>query len=79
MTYSLSVTVASANSVFQPKNLTLSDTDSTGDVVSTIGGQQGNMSDADLILCKNPDGSQSYYRIDPVRSVAGGSLVLLAV
>lgn len=79
MTYSLSVTVASANSVFQPKNLTLSDTDSTGDVVSTIGGQQGNMSDGDLVLCKNPDGSQSYYRIDPVRSVPGGSLVMLAV
>lgn len=75
----MSVTAASANSPFQPKNLTLSDTDLTGDVVSTIGGQQGNMSDGDLILCKNPDGSQSYYRIDPVRSVPGGSLVMLAV
>lgn len=79
MTYSLSVTAANANSPYQPKNLTLSDTDLSGDVVSTIGGQQGNMSDGDLVLCKNPDGSQSYYRIDPVRSVAGGSLVMLAV
>lgn len=79
MTYSLSVTAMSGGSPFQAKTLTLSDTDQSGDVVSTIGGQQGNMSDADPILCKNPDGSQSYYRIDPVRSVAGGSLVMLAV
>lgn len=79
MTYSLSITAASAGSPFQVKNLTLSDTDSTGDVVSTIGGQQGTMSDGDMVLCKNPDGSQSYYRIDPVRSVPGGSLVMLAV
>lgn len=79
MTYSQSVTAANAGSPYQAKTLTLSDTDATGDVVSTIGGQQGTMSDGDLILCKNPDGSQSYYRIDPVRSVAGGSLVMLAV
>lgn len=79
MTYSLSVTAMSGGSPFQAKTLTLSDTDATGDVVSTIGGQQGTMSDGDMVLCRNPDGSQSYYRIDPIRSVAGGSLVMLAV
>lgn len=79
MTYSMSVTAMNAGSPFHAKTLTLSDTDSTGDVVSTIGGQQGTMSDGDMVLCKNPDGSQSYYRFDPVRSVPGGSLVMLAV
>lgn len=79
MTYSQSIAGLNGGSVYQPKSLTLSDTDQTGDNVGTIGGQQGNMSDGDLVLCKRADGSQAYYRIDPVRSIPGGSLVMIAV
>ena len=31
------------------------------------------------ILCKNPDGSQSWYTIDAERSIPGVSLVMIAV
>ena len=33
----------------------------------------------DYILCKNPDGSQSYYVIDAERSIPGVSLVMRPV
>ena len=37
------------------------------------------MSRDDYILCKNPDGSQSYFRIDAERSIMGVSLVMIPV
>jgi hypothetical protein len=80
MTYSLGVTAINANSRYTPLTLNVSDADSTGDVVSNYGpSQQTNMRSGAQVLCKNPDGSQSYYVIDAERSVPGVSLVMRPV
>jgi hypothetical protein len=72
MTYSLSVTGLNANSAQAAKPLTLSDDQ------GRIGGQQLAMAQGTYFLCKNPDGSQSYYRLDSHRSTPANP-VLIAV
>ncbi len=74
-TYSLSVTGLNANNTrYNPAVLTVGDS-----VCASAGDEQNAMMTGTQVLCKRPDGSQGYYTIDPVRSVPGGSLVLLAV
>jgi hypothetical protein len=70
-TYSTSITGVDAGNLFQPATLTLPD-DS-----SSVGGQQLAMSDGTPLLCKNKDGSSSYYTLDTYRSIPGVSKVLL--
>lgn len=73
-TYSLSVTAMDAdNTRYTPSLLTI------GDSAGRAGGQQSAMRTGQQVLCKMPDGSQAWMTIDPLRSVAGGSIVLLAV
>lgn len=79
-TYSQSVTGLNANTRYTPKSLQVADTDAAGNVaVAGVGAEQGVMSRGNQILCKNPDGSQSWYTIDAERSVPGVSLVMRAV
>ena len=84
-TYSQSLTGVSAdqrNSL--SKLVQVGDTDIAGNVVSPgnanfVGAQQGLMSRGGYVLCKNPDGSQSYNVIDAERSIPGQYLVLRKV
>ncbi len=62
MTYSLSITGMNANHQSTVANLTLSDTN------ALPGGQQLAMAQGAYFLCKRPDGSQAYYRLDAERS-----------
>lgn len=79
-TYSQSVTGMNANSRYTPASIQVGDTDLSGDVQSNYAPNvQGNCRDNDYVLCKNPDGSQSYYRIDAERTIPGVSLVMIAV
>lgn len=50
-----------------------------GDSAGLAGSQQSAMATGAQILCKNPDGSQSWFTIDAERSVPGVSIVLKAV
>ena len=73
-TYSLSVTAISANhNRYTAATLTI------GDSQGRPGSQQAGMNDGQQVLCKRADGSLAWYTIDPLRSTAGGSLVLQAV
>ena len=80
-TYSQSVTGINAGARYNaPANVQVGDTDIAGDAINKHGRSwQGPMSRNDYILCKNPDGSQSYYRIDAERSIPGVSLVMIPV
>lgn len=79
-TYSQSITGMNANSRYTPAAVQVGDVDLAGDALRNYAPNiQGNCSDNDYILCKNPDGSQSYYRIDAERTIPGVSLVLIAV
>jgi hypothetical protein len=79
-TYSQSITGINAGTRYTPATVQVGDTDSSGDTFGKTAAAQGNqMSDNDYILCKNPDGSQSYYRIDCERSIPGVSLVMIPV
>ena len=79
-TYSLSLTGINAGTRYAPASLQVGDTDAAGNAIGKVAAAQaGVMSRGNQVLCKNPDGSQSYYTIDPVRSIPGVSLVLLAV
>lgn len=49
-----------------------------GDSAGTVGAQENAMRNGTPILCKNPDGSQSWYKIDAERS-RPGAIVLRAV
>ena len=71
-TYSLSATGRRADSEFAVSNVKV------GDSAGLAGSQQLAMSDNTQILCKNPDGSQSWYTIDAERSLPG-AIVLKAV
>lgn len=80
-TYSQSVTGINAGARYGASvTIAVGDTDIAG---NAINGQarswQGPMSRNDYILCKNPDGSQSYYQIDAERSIPGVSLVMRPV
>ena len=80
-TYSQSVTGIDAGARYNtPATIRVGDVDLGGDNVNgTAAAQAGNMQDGDYILCKQPDGSQAYYRIDAERSIPGVSLVMIKV
>ena len=63
MTYSLSVTGVNANQSGTVELVTLSDAQAI-----TPGAMQQAMAQKTYFLCKNPDGSQSYYHLDAARS-----------
>lgn len=73
MTYSLGATGRLAdNTVSVTENIDV------GDEAGRVGSQQNAMQNNSRILCRNPDGSQSWYTIDAERSLPG-ALVLKAV
>jgi hypothetical protein len=80
-TYSQSITGINANARYNvPLTVRVGDADIASDALNTHGRSwQGPMSRGDQILCKNPDGSQSWYTIDAERSVPGVSLVMRPV
>ena len=80
-TYSQRLTGPSANYRYNaPKTIQVGDTDIAGNVVgNSPQAQQGSMMRGDQILCKGPDGAQSYHVIDAERSIPGVSVVLRKV
>ena len=79
MTYSLGLTAINAGSRYTPLTLQVSDVDTAGDQIGTFGpSQQSNFRTGAQVLCKNPDGSQSWYTIDAERSLPG-AVVLKAM
>lgn len=72
MTYSLAATGQPADQQFAVSTLKV------GDAAGLLGSQQLAMSQNTQVLCKNPDGSQSYYTIDAERSTPS-NVVLRAV
>lgn len=79
-TYSQSLTGINAGTRFTPASVRVGDVDMSGDAqLNYAPCVQGNCQDNDYVLCKNPDGSQSYYRIDAERSIPGVSLVMIPV
>lgn len=71
-TYSLAAKGQRADSLFAVQNVKI------GDTAGTVGGQAGAMQNNTQVLCKNPDGSQSWYTIDAERSLPG-AVVMKAV
>lgn len=71
-TYSLGATGILAGSVFAVA------TEKVGDSAGLLGSQQNAMRNGTQVLCKNPDGSQTYYTIDAERSTPS-SIVLKPV
>lgn len=71
-TYSLSATGKRADSLFAVSTLKV------GDTAGLAGSQQLAMAQGAQVLCKNPDGSQSWYTIDAERSLPG-ALIMKAV
>jgi len=63
-TYSQAVSGARTGAPFVVNNYKV------GDTAGTIGGQQAAMATGNQILCKNPDGSQTWYTIDAERTTA---------
>ena len=61
-TYSQAVTGARTGAPFVVNNTKV------GDTAGTLGGQQAAMATGNQILCKNPDGSQTWYTLDAERS-----------
>ena len=82
-TYSQSLTGINAGARYNtPKTVQVGDLDAAGNALNAlvdVGAQQGSMQRGNQILCKNPDGSQSYYTIDAERSIPGVSLVMKPV
>lgn len=72
-TYSLAITGALADSPNLVTNITLPDTS------AQVGGQANAAMVNTQMLCKNVDGSQSWYTIDAERSIPGVSRVLKRV
>ena len=72
MTYSLGATGRRADSQFVVNNIAV------GDTAGVLGSQQNAMRNNSQVLCRNPDGSQSYYTLDAERSLPG-ALVMKAV
>ena len=69
-TYSLSITGATAPNVFAPVTVKLSDDN------ARTGSQQSNAATGAQFLCKNLDGSQSYYRLDAERSTPANPILV---
>ena len=61
-TYSLAVKGARADSVQAVQNVTV------GDTIGADGAYNLSMRNNTQLLCKNPDGSQTYFTIDAERS-----------
>jgi hypothetical protein len=73
MTYSLKATGKRADETpFEVSNVQI------GDVAGLVGSQQLAMQQNTRVLCKNPDGSQTYYTIDAERSTPA-NIVMKAV
>ena len=73
MTYSLAaVGKRSDETPFEVSNIKI------GDVAGLVGSQKLAMQNNTQVLCKNPDGSQSYYTLDAERSTPT-NIVLKAV
>lgn len=72
MTYSVGIKGVRADNPPQIQNLTVSDTQ------ATAGNQALAMQQGTHFLCKRPDGSERYYRIDAERSIPGQPPVLVA-
>ena len=72
MTYSLAATGQRSDQQLGTSTLKV------GDAAGLIGLQQGAMAQNTQILCKNPDGSESYYTIDAERSTPA-NIVMKAV
>ena len=81
-TYSQSITGIDAGARYNaPATIRVGDVDLSSNVNQKWAPDvAGNVTSRNnYILCKNPDGSQSYYRIDAERSIPGVSLVMIAV
>jgi hypothetical protein len=79
-TFSQSLTGINAGTRYTSLTVQIGDTDSAGDVqLNNVPNMQQNMRDNDYVLCKNPDGSQSYYRYDAERSIPGVSIIMIPV
>ena len=74
MTYSLKLSGISADSVPDVKTLLLDDANG-----GTVGAHQQSMMTGRQVLCQNPDGSQSWYTIDPSSYVPGGTPTMIKV
>lgn len=70
-TYSLAVTGINAGSAFTAEVTTI------GDSQGRAGSQQQGMRQGTQVLCKNPDGSLSWYTVDPNRTTNYAFPVLL--
>ena len=80
-TYSQGVTGINAGSRYTAKAVQVGDvTIIANDVLGNMAAAQaGAMSQGVQVLCKNADGSQSWYTIDAERSIPGVSLVMRPV
>ena len=82
-TFSQSITGINAGARYNTaKIVQVGDLDAAGNALNALGAtgaQQGSMARGNQILCKNPDGSQTYYTIDAERSIPGVSLVMRPV
>ena len=72
-TYSLAATGRRAHSTASVTNFV-----KIGDTAGLVGSQANAMQNGTPILCKNPDGGQSWYTIDAERSLPG-AVVLKAM
>ena len=71
MTYSVGTKGVGAHNYALPQTLTLSDPQ------AITGGQQLAAQQGAQFLCKRPDGSERYFRIDAERSIPGQPPVLI--
>jgi hypothetical protein len=71
-TYSQSLTGVNANARYNaPKTVQVGDVDIAGNALASDHARDGLAMRGGMVLCKNPDGSQSYYTIDAERSYRG--------
>jgi hypothetical protein len=81
-TYSQSITGTHSTSRYNaPQTVQIGDTDFAGNTLiksnpNFIGAFQGVCQRGNLILCKNPDGSQSYHVIDAERSIFPNNIIV---
>lgn len=69
-TYSLKVTGALSGQVFAPLTQQISDP------AARNGSMASNAQTGAYFLCKNPDGSESYYKIDAERSTPANPIMI---
>ena len=80
-TFSQGITGVNANGRFGVKTVAVGDTDIAGDTCNNVSPRSRDWAQTrgNQILCKNPDGSQSWYTIDTTRPTTGGQLTMLPV